>query len=72
MLTKIFIILVIVGAVIYWRGSKLITEEKGWECNWHGIYAVCMTNSQRVLDAKSPSFMEIMKAGSNFKNGFKF
>ena len=63
---KIFLILLVVFGFIYWRGTKALITQKGWECSWRSIYAICSDN-KKILNAASPSFMDVIKAGTNFK-----
>ena len=63
---KILIVLVIALAFIYWRGTKAILSAKGYDCNWHAVYSVCLTDSKKVKDAQAPQFMDVIKAGIKF------
>lgn len=67
MKTKIILILVAIFVIVYWRGTKYILEQRGWDCNWHAVYAVCMTDSQRVMNAPAPKFEDVMKAGASIE-----
>ena len=71
-MSKLILVLIIAAGVVYWRGNKILIQQKGWDCNWHTVYAMCMTENKKVLNADSPKFIDAMKAGIDFKNGFKF
>jgi lipopolysaccharide export system protein LptC len=61
--SKILILALVVLIFLYWRGIKNVAEQKGWDCNFHVIYATCNAkNNKAVL----PSFFDILKAGAKF------
>lgn len=66
MKTKILLVLILIFAFVYWRGAKSILTKMGLDCNWHAVYAVCLTDSKKVKDGVSPDFMDIIKAGWKF------
>jgi len=64
MKSKIIVVLIILFAFIYWRGTKSILAKMGMDCEWHVFYAFCKAP---VKNTQMPNFMEIFKAGIKFK-----
>lgn len=63
MRSKIILVVLIVFAFLYWRGSKAITKEKGLDCSYHIVYAVCKAKSSAT---PIPGLFEILKRGTKF------
>lgn len=62
---KLLILAIIaIFVFVYWRGTKSILAKAGMDCEWHTVYAVCKSPSK---NPQMPNFMDILKAGSNFK-----
>ncbi len=63
MRTKIILVVVAVLLFLYWHGIKKVAAQKGWDCSYHVIYAVCNAkNNKAVL----PSLWDVLKAGAKF------
>lgn len=63
MRTRIIIIAVIAILFIYWRGITKVASEKGWNCNYQVVYALCSAkNNKAVL----PTIFDVFKAGVKF------
>ena len=63
MRTKIILVAIIVLGFLYWRGTKTVTAEKGWDCEYHVAYALCNPKNNK---AKLPGLWDIMKAVARF------
>ncbi|OGE80149.1 MAG: hypothetical protein A2660_01735 [Candidatus Doudnabacteria bacterium RIFCSPHIGHO2_01_FULL_45_18] len=62
--SKLIWLAVIVLLFLYWRGVKsALVEERGWNCQYHLVYAVCQANNNK---AQMPGLWEIIKAGARF------
>jgi hypothetical protein len=68
---KILLVLIILFAIVYWRGTKQILAARNTNCNWHTVYAICVTDSKKVYSVQPPSLMDTLKAGASIQN-FKF
>ena len=63
MRSKLILLAIVVVLFLYWRGVKNVTAQKGWDCSYHVVYAVCNAkNNKAVL----PGIWEILKAGARF------
>ncbi|MBX4191420.1 MAG: hypothetical protein KW804_01320 [Candidatus Doudnabacteria bacterium] len=63
MKTKIVIVVILALGFLYWRGIKNVSLEKGWNCKYHVVYAICDAKNNK---AKLPGFFDIIKAGAKF------
>lgn len=63
MRSKILILVLIVLGFLYWRGIKSVSEAKGWNCQYHIIYATCDAKNNK---AQLPGIWDILKAGAQF------
>jgi hypothetical protein len=59
---RVLIVLVIVLAVIFWRGLKATTKND-FKCEYKIIYAFC---TAKKVNANSPGIWDIFKAGVDF------
>jgi len=63
MRTRLILLAIAVLLFLYWHGIKNITAQKGWNCNYHVVYAICdAKNNKAVL----PGMWDIIKAGAKF------
>ncbi len=60
---KIIIVVVLILAFIYWRGTKAYTKANNLECTRHLVYAVC---KQIGKPTTVPSLWDVMKIGVKF------
>lgn len=63
MRTKAILLAIVVVLFLYWHGIKNVSAQKGWDCKYHIIYAICNAKNNK---ATLPSFWEIIKAGAKF------
>jgi len=63
MRTKIILVVIVVLLFLYWHGIKSIASQKGWDCNYHIVYAVCNARNNK---AQLPSLWDVLKAGVRF------
>ena len=63
MRTKIIIIAIIAILFLYWRGVTTVAAQKGWNCNYQVVYAVCSAKNNK---AQLPTIWDIFKAGAKF------
>ena len=60
---KLFWLVLIALLFLYWRGIKNVGEEKGWNCKYKIVYAICGEENKEV---PLPSVLDVLKAGARF------
>jgi hypothetical protein len=63
MRTKIILFVIAALLFLYWRGIKNVSDQKGWNCTYHVVYAICDAKNNK---AQLPGIWEIIKAGTKF------
>jgi hypothetical protein len=63
MKTRILLVVILALGFLYWRGIKNVAADKGWNCQYHVVYAVCDAKNNK---AQLPGFFDIIKAGAKF------
>jgi hypothetical protein len=61
--TRVILLVIAVVLFLYWHGIKNTAAAKGWDCNYHLIYAICNSKNSK---ATLPSIWDIIKAGAKF------
>lgn len=60
---KIILVLILVFAFVYWRGTKEYIKANNLECERHVVYAVCKQIGQATI---VPSLLDVLKEGVKF------
>ena len=60
---RLFLLLIVALGFIYWRGMREIVKQNHLECEYHFVYAVCVSQSKAVT---LPGFWDVLKAGIKF------
>jgi hypothetical protein len=63
MRTKLILVVIAVLIFLYWRGIKNVADTKGWNCEYHVVYAICDAKNNR---ATLPGLFDVLKAGAKF------
>ena len=61
--TKLILLAIIALLFLYWRGITKVSADKGWNCSYNIVYAVCDAKNNK---AKLPGLWDIFKAGTRF------
>jgi hypothetical protein len=65
MIKTILIIILVVG-FIFWRGTKNIIAKENITCQWHSLFALCVTGDKKIL-TNFPSWTDVLKEGIKLK-----